>query len=248
MPRLDWVNVGQRFYEAGVDRGVLYIANAPGVAWSGLTAVRESHSGGETKAYFIDGVKYLERQTFEHFQATIEAFTYPEEFDECNGTRQLSNGLFATRQRRRPFGFSYRTRVGNDINGLDHGYKLHIVYNALASPMDQEHTTLSDSIEPFNFSWEITTKAPVLDFRPTAHFVIDSRKTPQGLLSYVEDILYGTEDNLPRLPDAGELAHLFITFENPEFDAGDPNDIAYYTYDGGGPTSTMTEEFDAGGP
>lgn len=248
MPRLDWTKVGERFYEAGIDRGVLYIGDEPGVAWAGLTAVNESHAGGTTKARYIDGVKYANRVSGEEFEATIEAYTYPEEFDACNGVRSFGNGLLATQQRRRSFGFSYRTRVGNDLEGIEHAYKIHIVYNALAEPTDQAHATLSDSIEPFNFSWKITTKAPVLDFRPTAHFVIDSRKISDALLSYIEDILYGSDQTISRLPDAGELVYLFTSFETPQLDAGDPDDIYYFTYDGGAPTASATETFDGGAP
>lgn len=248
MARLIWGVAGQRFYEAGVDQGVLYVGNEPGVAWSGLTAVNESHSGGENRSYYVDGVKYANRHTFEEFEATIEAYTYPNEFERCNGMRLLANGLFATHQRRRPFAFSYRTLVGNDAEGIEHGYKIHIVYNALAEAADQEHRTLTDSPEPFNFSWKITTRPPILDFTPTAHFVIDSRSTPEALLGFIEDILYGTDINTPRLPDAGELAFLFTTFETPEFDAGDPNDVVYYTYDGGTVTPNQTNTIDGGTP
>jgi hypothetical protein len=247
MPRLDWSKIGERFYEAGVDRGVLFIGDEPGVSWSGLTSVKEAHSGGDNKAHYIDGVKYAQRRGFEEFEATIEAYTYPPEFDVCNGVRSFGNGLFATQQRRKPFGFSYRSRIGNDTEGIDHAYKIHVVYNAMTEPSDQEHTSISDSVEPFNFSWKVTTKPPVLDFRPTAHFVIDSRIISDGLLTFIEDILYGTDEQMSRLPSAGELVHLFTTFEMPAFDAGDPNDVYYYTYDGGTPTAVQTETVDGGG-
>lgn len=248
MPRLEWGAIGERRYEVGVDRGVLYIAGEPGIAWSGLTSVKESHSGAQNKSYYVDGVKYANRLTFEEFEAAIEAYTYPEEFGKCDGSMHVGNGLFATQQRRRSFGFSYRTIVANDTVGLEHGYKIHLVYNALAEPVDQIHGTISDAVEPFNFSWHVTTRPTVLDFSPTAHYVIDSRTTPDGLLSQIEDILYGSDITIPRMPSAGELAFLFTSFETPVFDAGDPNDIYYYTYDGGAPITTQTETVDGGTP
>jgi len=246
MPKLDWAKVGERFYEAGVDRGVLYIGDEPGVAWSGLTSVKEGHSGGESKASYLDGIKFSDRKVYEEFEATIDAYTYPDEFAECDGTKSLGNGLFATQQRRKSFGFSYRTKIGNDLQGWDFAYKIHLIYNALAEPTDREYETLNPSSEPFNFSWKVTTKPPVLDFVPTAHYVIDSRTTPEGLLSFIEDILYGNEDNIARLPDLGELAFLFTSYMVSEFDAGDVDPIFYYTFDGGGATTNQTTTIDAG--
>jgi hypothetical protein len=248
MTRLAWASVGERRYEAGVDRGVLFV-DSVGIAWSGLTSVKEGHSGAEVKAYYIDGVKYASRLTLEDFEATIEAYTYPDEFGVCDGTKSLSNGLFAKNQRRKSFGFSYRTLIGNDVEGLEHGYKIHIVYNALAEPADVEFNSLGEAVDPMNFSWHITTRAPVLDFVPTAHFVIDSRTTPDGLMSYIEDVLYGTKDTAPRLPPAGELAFIFSSYSVSNFDAGDPDDVVYYTFDAGSPTPTsITTTLDGGAP
>lgn len=248
MTKLIWDKVGDRRYETGIDHGVLYI-NGEGFAWSGLVAVREAHSGGEARAYYVDGIRYANRITLEEFEATIEAYTYPEEFGVCDGTKSLGNGLFVTQQRRKPFGFSYRTKVGNDVEGLDYGYKLHIVYNALAQPVDREYATISDSTEPFLFSWKVATKPPVLDFVPTAHFVIDSRTTPDGLLSQIEDILYGNTQQIPRLPSANELAFLFTSYEVTDFNAGDPDDVVYYTFDGGAPLQGLvTTTLDGGTP
>lgn len=246
MAKLIWGKVGERRFEAGVDRGVLYINNE-GFAWSGLVAVKEGHSGGEARSYYVDGVRYANRVTLEEFEATIEAYTYPEEFGVCDGTKSLGNGLFATQQRRKPFGFSYRTKIGNDVEGLDHGYKLHIVYNATALPVDRSYESVSDSTKPFLFDWKVVTKPPVLDFVPTAHFIIDSRTTPDGLLSQIEDILYGTPQQHPRLPDAAELAYLFTNYEVSDFDAGDADDVTYYTFDGGDAVQSNVTTFLDGG-
>lgn len=211
MTKLIWDKVGERRYETGVDRGVLYVDNV-GFAWSGLVAVREGHSGGDARAHYVDGVRYANRVTLEEFEATIDAYTYPEPFGVCDGTKALGNGLFVTQQRRKPFGFSYRTRVGNDVEGVDHGYKLHLVYNALAQPVDRSYQTLGDSAQPFLFSWKVVTKPPLLDFVPTAHFIIDSRSTPGDLLRQIEEILYGNEDQAARLPLAKDVASLFTNY------------------------------------
>lgn len=247
MTKLTWGAAGHRRYETGVDRGVLYI-NQEGFAWNGLVSVKEGHTGGDAKAYYLDGVRYANRVTLEEFEATIEAYTYPEEFAICDGTKALGNGLKVTQQRRRPFGFSYRTKIGNDTQGLDHGYKIHIVYNAVALPTDRAYQTLSDSTKPYLFSWDVVTKPPVLDFVPTAHFIIDSRETPGGLLSQIEDILYGTDEQMPRLPSANELAFLFTSYEVTDFDAGDPDDVIYYRFDAGDPITIATTVYDGGAP
>lgn len=243
--RLAWGKVGERRYEAGIDRGVLYI-DGMGYAWSGLTSVKEGHSGGESRAYYVDGVRYANRLTLEEFEATIEAYTYPEEFGACDGTKSLGNGLFVTQQRRKQFGFSYRTLIGNDVEGLEHGYKLHIVYNALAQPFDRSHDTISDSFTPSVFSWKVATKPPVLDFTPTSHFIIDSRSTPDGLMTQIEDLLYGTAQQMPRLPPAGELAYLFANYTNPVLDAGDSDDPVYFSFDAGRSNTVNTALIDGG--
>lgn len=232
MTRLAWGATGTRTFQTGLDRGVLYI-KGKGYPWSGLTSVSESQSGGDVKSHYVDGVKYAERLAATEFQATIQAFTYPEEFAYCDGTKSLGNGLFATHQRRRPFDFSYRTLIGSDTSELGAEYKIHLVYNALAGPSDRENQSLSDSAEPYNFSWTITSRAPVLDFVPTAHFVIDTRTTPDGLLHYIEDILYGSDVQEPRMPSAAELAFIFTSYQVTNFDAGDPDDVVYYSFDGG---------------
>lgn len=210
MPRLNWNAVGQRFYETGVDRGVLYIKNQVGVAWPGLVSVSESPSGGDAKPYYIDGFKFANVAAAEEFEATIDSFNNPPEFGPCDGVASINNGLLATQQPRKPFGFSYRTKLGNDTDGVDHAYKIHLIYNALAAPSQRSNSTVSDSLQPNTLSWSITTLPPaVSSLKPTAHFVIDSRSTPSDLLVEVEDILYGTVDATSRLPEVQELLGIF---------------------------------------
>jgi hypothetical protein len=211
VPRLDWNAVGSRTYEVGVDRGVLYVDSQPGVPWNGLTSVNESSSGGEAQAYYIDGVKYLNLSTPEEFQATVTAFTYPDEFGQCDGTAQVRTGLFVTQQRRKSFGLSYRTKIGNDLTP-DHGYKIHLIYNALAAPSDRDNATISDSTDPNDFSWAITTRPPAMTgYHRTSHVVIDSRYTDPVTLAAVEDILYGTDVLSASLPSLSELSAIFDT-------------------------------------
>lgn len=213
MTRLNWDAIGKRFFEAGVDRGVLYVAGLTPVPWTGLISVSESPSGGEATPYYIDGVKYLNVASSTEFEATISAFTYPDEFQACEGVEEVDNGLFTTQGRRETFSLAYRTMVGNDTDGPEHGYKLHIVYDALAAPTQLDYNTLGDNPSPLNFSWKITTKPALISGRkPNAHFVIDSRKTPSTLLSTIEDILYGSDLEDARLPTAQELVDLFKEF------------------------------------
>lgn len=211
MPRLDWDAPGTRHYEAGIDRGVLFVDGQPGVVWNGLTSVNESPTGGDPKPFYIDGVKYLNRSSPEEFEATITAFTYPVEFEVCDGSVQPRQGLFLTHQRRKSFGFSYRTMIGNDqTDGF--GYKLHIVYNALASPTSRDHGTLKDQNDPDDFSWKVTTKPPAMaGYRRTAHIVLDSRTTDPTVLSAVEDILYGTDADSARIPSLDDLISIYDT-------------------------------------
>lgn len=213
MAVLEWGTSGQRFFEVGTDRGVLYPTTGDGVAWNGLMSVSESPTGGDPRPYYIDGFKYLNLATSEEFAATIEAFSAPSEFDICDGTASIHNGLFVTQQRRQQFGFSYRTKVGNDEEGLNLGYKIHLVYNALAGPVQRNNVTINDSAEPLTLSWDITT-APmeISGFKPSAHFIIDSRKTPKSVLSLIEDVIYGTSISAPRLPSVEELVYLFDSF------------------------------------
>lgn len=211
MTRVTWGDAGQRFYEAGADRGVLYVGADAGVAWNGLTAVRESPSGGQPEPYYIDGYKYINLATAEEFEATIDALSSPAAFGVCDGTASIANGLFITQQRRQEFNLCYRTMLGNDIDGLEHAYKLHLVYNALAKPATRDNQTLSDSPEPIGLSWGVTTAPPrITGYRPTAHMVVDSRTTPSELLAELEDLLYGTEFDPPTLPTQANLIAMFV--------------------------------------
>lgn len=209
MTQLVWDTAGERFYETGVDRGVLYLDNE-GFSWSGLISVQENSSGGDPQPYYVDGYKYANLASSEEFEATIEAFSAPSQFSVCDGNVELYNGLTITQQRRRPFGLSYRTKIGNDTGGVDHGYKIHLVYNALAAPSDRNNRTIQDSPEPTVLNWAITTKPPrVSALKPSAHFVIDTRNTDPGVLSDLEDLLYGTESTTPEFPTPEELIALF---------------------------------------
>lgn len=210
MSRLVWGTIGERFYELGVDLAVLYVANNPGVSWNGLTAVSEAPSGGDPEPYYIDGFKYANLAAAEEFAATLEAFSSPAEFAPCDGVGQIANGLFITQQPRLSFGLCYRTLIGNDLEGADHGYKLHLVYNALASPSARARATISSSPELVKLSWGITAKPPVLSgYRPSSHLVIDSRTTDPTILASLEDLLYGLAFIDPRLPTQQEVITLF---------------------------------------
>ncbi|AXQ61258.1 major tail protein [Streptomyces phage LibertyBell] len=214
MPRLTWGDAGSRHYETGVDRGVLYVGTQPGVAWMGLTSVDESPNGGENRSYYLDGVKYLQTAGPEEFRATVNAYTYPDEFAECDGTASVRPGLSVGQQRRKHFGLSYRTKIGNDLSE-EAGYKIHIVYNALAEPSQKSYNTIGESPEPLTFSWNITTRPPVMSgYKRSAHIVIDSRTTAPGTLKAVEDILYGNDTNPPKIPTLAELIEIYDT---PDF-------------------------------
>jgi hypothetical protein len=210
MAPLTWDQVGERFYETGVDHGVLYLPDAAGVyntgfAWNGLTTVTESPSGAEASPQYADNIKYLNMISAEEFGATIEAFTYPEEFGQCDGTALPAPGVAVGQQGRKMFGLSYRTRKGNDVDGTEFGYKLHLIYGAQAAPSEKAYATINDSPEAIAFSWEITTTpVPVTDHKPTALIVIDSTVVDDADLQTLEDLLYGkaaTEAALPT-PDA----------------------------------------------
>lgn len=209
MAKIVWGAVGERFYENGVDRGVLYVGSLPGVPWNGLTSVNVNSSGGEAKPYYIDGVKYLNVPEPEDFQATITAYTYPDEFGVCDGSVRVRPGLFATQQRRKSFGFSYRTMIGNDLSS-EHGYKIHIVYNALAAPSSKDYQTYGENADPGDFSWTVTTRPPVITgYHRTPHIVIDSRTTNAETMAVLEDVLYGTNEFEARLPSFDELVEIF---------------------------------------
>ena len=210
MSRLTWDAHGERYFENGVDQGVLYVGATPGVAWAGLISVAEAPSGGEPRAFYQDGVKYLQISSKEEYEATISAFSSPKEFGVCDGVASIQNGLFATNQPRKSFGFTYRTRVGNDVEGTEHGYKIHLVYNAMAAPTSRNNATLGAEVSPDVLAWKVSTVPPSLTGKkPTAHFVIDSRYTAEPLLSEIEDILYGSDAFAARMPSVSELIALF---------------------------------------
>lgn len=211
--RLEWDNVGERYYETGVEKGVLYVqdkgAYPKGVAWNGLTAVNENPSGADTNAVYADNIKYLNLLSSEDFGATIEALMYPDEFKECNGESEIAKGVVIGQQKRKQFGLCYRTLVGNDTDGEEHAYKLHIIYGALAAPSEKSYQTINDSPDTVSFSWEIsTTPVNVSGKKPTALLVIDSRTADAEKLKQLEDILYGSENTEPRLPLPDEIITL----------------------------------------
>lgn len=209
MSRLIWGAPGSRQYEVGVDRGVLYVAGSNGVPWNGLTSVSEQPTGGTARPFFMDGEKYLEIPAREQFEAVVTAYTYPDEFAQCDGSANVRPGLRFAQQRRKPFGLSYRTRIGNDLTETA-GYKIHLVYNALAAPSPRENNTLGDDVDPSDFSWSITTRPHVVTgYKRTAHVVIDSRETNPVKLQRLEDILYGSDEEDPRLPTPDELIALY---------------------------------------
>lgn len=196
--KLSWDVVGERTYETGVDRGVLYPMDEAGtypngVAWNGLTGVTESPSGAESTPFYADNIKYLNLVGVEEFGATVEAFTYPVEFGQCDGSAEPVVGLALGQQARKPFGLSYRTILGNDVDGGDYGYKIHLIYGALAAPSEKAYATINDAPEAMTFSWAVTTTAVVVPgYRPTASLTIDSTKVSAPKLAALETILYGT--------------------------------------------------------
>ena len=206
MTKLVWDETGKRLYETGVKMGVLYVqgeggAYKKGVAWNGLTAVTESPSGAEANPMSADDVKYLNLFSAEEFGATIEAYTYPEEFEQCDGSESISTGVTIGQQERKQFGLCYRTTLGNDTDGNDHGYKIHLIYGAKASPSEKAYATINDSPEAITFSWELsTTPVSVTGYKPTANLVIDSTKVDKEKLAKLEAMLYGDTSSEPTLP------------------------------------------------
>lgn len=211
MAKIVWDKTGERLYETGVEQGVLYNidergAYSKGVPWNGLTAVTESPSGAEATPLYADNIKYLELQSAEEFGATIEAYTYPEAFGECDGTAAIAQGIIIGQQSRKIFGLSYKTVVGNDVKNNDYGYKLHLIYGAKAAPSEKAYSTINDSPEAITFSWEVTTTpVQVTNHKPTSTLVIDSTKVGEGVMKKIEDVLYGTEEVEPRLPLPDEV-------------------------------------------
>lgn len=221
MAKLVWDKPSERFYETGVKNGVLYVQGTggtypKGVAWNGLTAVTESPSGAEPTPLYADDIKYLNLLSTEEFGATIEAYTYPDEFAECDGSKSLADGVYIGQQARKAFGMCYKTTLGNDTEGNDHGYKLHIIYGALAAPSEKAYETINDTPEAVTFSWEIsTTPVNVKGSKPTATIVIDSTKANPEKLAALEVILFGADapngegtGTDPRLPLPDEIATL----------------------------------------
>lgn len=211
MSKLVWDQVGERYYETGVKMGVLYPqesgAYPKGVAWNGLTAVTESPSGAEATPLYADDIKYLNLMSTEEFGATIEAYTYPDEFAECDGSASLGKGVFIGQQKRKAFGLCYRTALGNDVDNNDYGYKLHIIYGCLAAPSEKAYATINDSPEAITFSWEVsTTPVNVTGKKPTASVTIDSTKADPAKLAALEAVLYGSDDEEARLPLPDEIA------------------------------------------
>lgn len=211
MSKLVWDNTGERLYETGVKNGVLYVMGEggtypKGVVWNGLTAVTESPSGAEATALYADDIKYLNLVSAEEFGATVEAYTYPEEFAECDGSAAVLAGVYVGQQARKTFGMCYRTTLGNDVAGVAHGYKLHLIYGCLAAPSEKAYSTINDSPEAATFSWEIsTTPVNVTGYKPTASIVIDSTKVDATKLQALEDILYGSAEAEARLPLPDEV-------------------------------------------
>lgn len=221
MPKLVWDKIGERLYETGVKQCVLYLPTNgvynKGVAWNGITAINENPSGAEATALYADDSKYLNLYSVEEFGANVEAYTYPDEFAECDGSAEIAKGVMVGQQTRKTFGLCYKTTIGNDVDGNDHGYKLHIIYGAMASPSEKAYSTINDSPEAMTFSWELTTTpVTVSGKKPTASIVIDSTKCDAQKLAALEAILYGKDDTSeqagdgadPRLPLPDEIATL----------------------------------------
>lgn len=214
MAKIVWDESGKRIYETGVRKGVLYLqdtqgAYTKGVAWNGLTAVTESPSGAEPTALYADDIKYLELFSAEEFGATIEAYTYPAEFEKCDGSASLGTGVTIGQQDRATFGLCYRTVLGNDVKGSEFGYKLHLIYGAKAKPSEKGYQTINDSPEAITFSWEIsTTPVNVAGFKPTACVTIDSTKIDPDKLTQIETLLYGDTSAEAKLPLPDEIAQI----------------------------------------
>ena len=214
MAKIVWDESGKRTYETGVRKGVLYLqdtqgAYTKGVAWNGLTAVTESPSGAEPTALYADDIKYLELFSAEEFGATIEAYTYPAEFEKCDGSASLGTGVTIGQQDRATFGLCYRTVLGNDVKGSEFGYKLHLIYGAKAKPSEKGYQTINDSPEAITFSWEVsTTPVNVAGFKPTACVTIDSTKIAPDKLTQIEALLYGGASQEAKLPLPDEIAQI----------------------------------------
>lgn len=227
MTKLVWDEVGQRLYESGLDQGVFYKEDTLGVAWNGLISVEEDMGSDTSEPRYFDGVKYLDQPSEGNYAATLTAFTYPEEFEEYQGVESLVAGLYVGDQASKPFGLSYRTKVGNDVQGLDLGYKIHILYNLTAVPAPATYETLSDGTSILAFNWSLTAvPEPIPNYRPTAHVILDSRDLPADLLTTLEAILYGGE---------GVATGMMV------YDGGTPGSSGPGLIDGGGPEDVGEE-------
>lgn len=218
MPRLIWDQIGEKLYETGTDHGVLYKpdelgAYTKGYAWNGLTGVTKSPSGAEPTPLWADNIKYQSLMSAEEFKATITAYMYPPEFEECNGEKEIAPGIVIGQQDRVPFGFAYRTIIGNDIKSNAYGYKIHCLYGCKASPSEEAYETVNDSPSGIEFSWEVDCTPVNVDgamgAKPTATLVIYSTRVSEATLTEIESILYGTEDNEPRLPLPDEILEIY---------------------------------------
>lgn len=214
MAALTWDDIGSRYYETGVKKTVLYPLNngvySPGCAWSGVTAINENSDGAEVTPIYADNIKYLNLVSEEQYKATLEAYTYPDEFAECDGSAEIATGVSVRQQKRKMFGLSYVTQIGNDTDGSDYGYKIHLVYGAMAAPTDRSYATINDSPEAMAFSWELsTTPVDVAGHKPTSTLVIDSTKVDPAKLTTFEAILYGSANQEARLPLPAEVISHF---------------------------------------
>lgn len=224
---LTWDSLGQHFFESSVDRGVLYVTGEDGVSWNGLISVSENPSGGAPVPYYIDGVRYVNGPSPEEYQATLSAFTYPDAFESCDGSAELNPGLFIQHQPRKPFSMSYRTKVGNDIQGDEYGYKIHLIYNATVAPSPRDYATSSDQVALASFAWPISVVPPQISapYKSTGHVIIDSTKMDAISLATLEDILYGSGSDAPRMPDLDEL--IVLTTPSSEFIVTDFGDGSF---------------------
>ena len=213
MSKIIFDNTGEKIYETGVDHCVLFVRDGntyqTGVAWNGITAINESPSGAEATPIYADNIKYLNIVSGEDFGATIEAYTYPDEFTECDGSAEIIEGVKIGQQTRKPFALCYRTLIGNDVAGTGHGYKLHFIYNAQAAVSAKNYKTINESPEAMSFSWEISTTPEVVEgFKPTATVTVDSTKVDATKLKALEDKIYGTESSEPTMPTISEIVSL----------------------------------------
>lgn len=239
MAKLIWDAVGEKFFEAGIDHCVLYPVNAqgeykPGVAWNGITSIAETPEGAEPQDQYADNIKYISILSAEELGGTIEAYTYPDEWNQCDGNAELSKGVVIGQQNRKAFGLSYRTKIGNDVEGQDLGYKLHLLYGAKASPSERTFETINDSPEPAAFSWEYTTTpVPVKDHNPTALLTIDSTKVDGTKLAALEKILYGSDEEGaedPRLPLPNEVMSILAGATDTEVAAARMSSMVRESY------------------